>query len=174
MKKLLLRKQIFLSAALFCTAGTIATFVIRFSAWEYCAVFGMMGGTLMTAFFCMARKMLIAAEVIAENTIIHIRLADLSWKTDEEKREAEKLCERFDVRISTFGILLGNRIIRWGDGSVWLKSAEIGSDYISLHYGSQEEAHNIRLLYPKPDGGVLADIIEKFRVEAGIIPTVAN
>jgi hypothetical protein len=49
---------------------------------------------------------------------------------------------------------------------------EIGRDYLSIDYGIDMDIRNIRLLYARPDSDILAGIIEKFRYETGITPTI--
>lgn len=49
---------------------------------------------------------------------------------------------------------------------------EIRRYYLSIDYGM--DIRNIRLLYARPDSAVLAGIIEKFRYETGVTPTIAH
>jgi len=172
-KRLVLWKRLFLAAAIFCAAGIVASFVFRFFGWTYCVCFSLMGGTLAFAFFYSTHKKMNVMAIIVDNTIIHIKPAVISGQTVEAKEEEEKLRENFGVRISTFGILLGNKIIKWGGGDERLKAAEIGKDYISIDYGTRENTQNIRLLYSRPGEDELAEIIEKFRHETGIVPEIA-
>ena len=160
---------------IFCAATFTAVIVLRFSHWKYFAFFALMGGTLAAVLFYAARKKLIAAEVIVENTIIHIQLAALQEQKYETKEETKKFFENYGVCVSNFGIMLGNKIIKWGGSSgVWLKAVEIGPDYISFIYGEKgREPHNIRLLYFRPGEDELAGIIEKFRKDTGVVPVLA-
>ena len=43
-----------------------------------------------------------------------------------------------------------------------------------MDYGRDAEARTIRLLYARPDGDALAGILEKFRYETGVTPTIAH
>ena len=88
-------------------------------------------------------------------------------------KKAEKLRENYGIYVSTFGILLGDKIIMFNQSGIWLRKVEIGRDYISFDYGARDEAlQNIRLLYSRPDGDELAGIIEKFRDETRVIPVI--
>ena len=74
--------------------------------------------------------------------------------------------------VSGFGILLGSKIIKFNQGGIRLKAVEIGRDYLSIDFGTDVEIRNIRLLHIRPDSAALAGIIEKFRYETGITPTI--
>jgi hypothetical protein len=55
-----------------------------------------------------------------------------------------------------------------------LKAVEIGQDYLSPDYGRDTDIRNIRLIHSSPDSAVLESIIEKFRYETGITPTITR
>jgi len=125
--------------------------------------------------FIPAIKEYSVAQVIVENTIIRIQLADMHGQTEWDIEEAEKLQETFVIYISTFGILLGSKIISWGGNSEKrLKAVEIGRDYISIDHGTKENNQNVRLLYARPGEDELAEIIKKFQYETNVIPSVAE
>ena len=184
MKKLVIQKWILFVSTIVCAVCIAASLALRFPYWERYAAFALMGGTLTTSLFFVVRKKLITAEVIIENAIIHTQPAVICAQSNYEKQEAEKFHENFGVYVSCFGILMGSKIIRFGqDGNcnTRLKSVAIGEGYISIDYityiicyGSKsEESQNIRLLYSKPDKDTLAGIIEKFRHDTGVVPVVA-
>ena len=128
----------------------------------------------MAALFFAARKKLMTAKAIADSAVICIQPAVVCGRADEEKDE-DALRENFGIYVSCFGILLGTRIIEFNQNGVWLRSVEIGQDYISFGYGERgDELHIIRLLYSKPDEGALAGIIENFRKETGVVPVIAG
>jgi len=114
-----------------------------------------------------------AAQVIVENRIIRIQLADMRGQTELDIEEAEKLRETYVIYISAFGILLGDKIISWGGSSdKRLKAVEIGREYISIDYGTNVNNQNVRLLYVRPGEDELAEIIQKFRYETNVVPSV--
>ena len=174
MKKLVLQKWIFLSAAILCAMGFAAALIFHPANWAIFAPLSLAAGSAAAVLFANLRKKLIETEVIVENAIIHIQPAVTAGQTDGDKKENEQLRENFGIYVSIFGILLGNKIIKWGDGSGGqLKSVEIGRDYISIGYGAKNKTlQNIRLLYFKPDGAALSDIIEKFRYKTGVVPVI--
>ena len=164
----------FLAIAIVCIAALTAALALGFYLWEYCTVFALMALTFAIVLFFKMRKKLVTAKAIVDSAVICIQPAVVFGRTEEEKDE-EGLRENFGIYVSCFGILLGTKIIRFNQDGIWLKSVEIGQDYISFGYGARgEELHNIRLLYSKPGEDVLARIIENFRKETGVIPTVTG
>ena len=73
--------------------------------------------------------------------------------------------------VSYFGILLGEKIIKFNQDGIRLRTVEIGADFISFTYGTEKRTQNIRLLRPAIDPATLEQISEKFRYETGITPT---
>ena len=174
MKKLALYAGVFLAAVVICAAALTAALALRFSYWEYCTVFALMGVTLAAALFFTASEKFMMAKAIADSAVICIQPAVIRGQTEEEKEE-EKLRENFGIYVSCFGILLGTKIIKFNQNGIWLRKVEIGRDYISFGYGARGEAlQSIQLLYSRPDEEALAGIIENFRKETGVVPTIAG
>ena len=174
MKKIALNERTALAAVIIFAATLTAALCIRFSGWEYCSLFALMGATLAAALYFAARRKLMTAKTIADSAVICIQPAVICGRADEEK-DKEELRENFGIYVSCFGILLGTKIIEFNQNGVWLKNVEIGQDYILFGYGaSGDQLQNIRLLYSRPDEAALADIIENFRKETGVTPTIAG
>jgi len=174
-KKLKLYALCLLTAVIvFAAAGTFA-FVLRPPYWAaYAPVLSAIGLAALLCYFP-ARKDYRSAQVIVENAIIRIQIADMRGQTEWDREEAEKLREKLMIYISTFGVLLGSKIINWGgDSKKRLKAVEIGRDYISIGYGTKENNQNVRLLYARPGEDELTEIIEKFRYETNVVPSVAG
>ena len=110
------------------------------------------------------------ARLIAENPILHINTAVIS-DLSGEAAQPENI-ENTEVIVSYFGILLGEKIIKFNQDGIRLKAVEIGNDFISFTYGTQKRTQNIRLLRPAIDPAELAEISERFRYETGITPTL--
>lgn len=111
------------------------------------------------------------ARLIAENSILHICTAvvsDLSGKTAQQPE-----LESTEVIVSYFGILLGEKIIKFNQDGIRLRAVEIGGDFISFTCGTEKRTQNIRLLRPVIDQEELDKLAEKFRYETGITPTFA-
>ena len=163
MKKLALHAWGFLTTAVICAAALTAALALRFSRWEYCTIFALMTGTLAVALFFAAREKFMTAKAIADSAVIRIQPAVICGQSN------------FGIYVSSFGILLGTKIIKFNQNGIWLRNVEIGQDYISFSYGARgEELQNIRLLYSKPDKDSLAGIIENFRKDTGVVPTIAG
>ena len=110
--------------------------------------------------------------LIAENPILHIRTAVISDLSSEAAQRPDT--ESIEVIISYFGILLGEKTIKFNQDGIRLRAVEIGNDFISFTYGTQLRTQKIRLLRPAIDPAMLAEISEKFRYETGITPTEAS
>ncbi|AEE95506.1 hypothetical protein [Mahella australiensis] len=103
-----------------------------------------------------------AARLIIDNQILYICQAKIIAKNRKEKS--------IDVYISCFGILLDFRLIRFNQNNVYLKSVEISNDFIYLAYGRDDRSQTIQLLHSPIGEGELADVMERFQYETGIIP----
>ena len=174
MERLSINARVFFAAAAMCLATLATALALRFPFWEYCTVFALMGGALTAALFISARKTFMTAKAIADSAVICIQPAIICGPADKEK-EDEKLRGGFGIYISCFGILIGTKIIEFNQNGIWLRSVEIGRDYIAFCYGETGgEQQNIRLLYSRPGGEALAGIIESFRKETGVVPVIAD
>ncbi|MEL7624317.1 MAG: hypothetical protein AAGU12_12115 [Clostridiales bacterium] len=133
----------------------------------------MTAGLIVAFLFFTVRKKLTAARLIVENQILHIQPAVLrEW--DSMKESEIESCETVEMFVSCFGILLGSKVIKFNQEGIRLTAVEIGRDYLSLDYGRDTDIRSIRLIYSRPDSAVLGGVIEKFRYETGITPTIAN
>jgi len=172
LKKLVLYARGSLAAVVVCGAALAVVLTQQPLNWAAYALMILAAGLAALFNYVPARKKLISAQLILDNTILHIEPAVLCGRGEETE---ENPCETVEMYVSVFGILLGDKIIKWGqdggrDGR--LKAVEIGRDYLSIDYGTKVEVRNIRLLYTRPDSDSLAGIVEKFRYETGIVPVV--
>lgn len=115
------------------------------------------------------RKLKIA-QLIVENPIISIRISIINNISNEAKQEDK--AETTEVLISYFGILLETRMIKFNQGGILLKAVEIGKEFISLSYGTDNNLKKIWILRPPIDAVQLDSIAEMFRYETGIIPQI--
>ena len=175
MKKMKLHAVCSLTSAIVFTVAGIVAFILRPPYWVAYDPVILAIGLVALLYYIPARKDFRSAQVIIENTIIRIQPADMYGQTEWDVEEAEKLQETFVIYISTFGILLGDKIINWGGSSDnRLKAVEIGRDYISIDHGTKENQQNVRLLYARPGEDELAEIIKKFQYETNVVPSVAG
>lgn len=110
------------------------------------------------------------ARLIAENPILQICTAVISDLSGETTQQSNT--ENTEVIVSYFGILMGEKIIKFNQDGIRLIAVEIGGDFISLTYGTEKRKQNIRLLCPAIDSAELEKIAEKFRYETGITPAM--
>lgn len=115
-------------------------------------------------------KKLEIAKIIIENQILHIQCAYSFIAGSGETTLS--FPERIDIFISNFGILLDSKIIKFNQGGVYLKAVEIGRNFISLTYGTDKRMQKICLLRMHMDDQELADLVEKFRYETGVVPVI--
>lgn len=127
----------------------------------------------LAAFSVREYKSLKVARLIIENQILHIRPAVIDAKETGKETEISPV-ESIEVFISCFGILLGSRIIKFNQDGINLKAVEIGRNFIFLTYGTDKKTQTTRLLHAEIDSRELVEIVEKFRYETGIVPTISN
>lgn len=110
------------------------------------------------------------ARLIAENSILHISTAVISDISSEAAHRSS--IENTEMIVSYFGILIGEKIIKFNQDGIRLRALEIGEDFISFTYGTQKRTRNIRLLRPVIDPAAMEEIFERLRYETGITPTL--
>ena len=69
------------------------------------------------------------AQLIAENPILHVSIAVISDLSGEAVRTDN--IENTEVIVSYFGILLGEKTIKFNQDGIRLRAVEIGADFIS-------------------------------------------
>lgn len=173
MKKIAWYARSFFAASIFCAIAFAAVLILQPTNWKLYAAIALSAGLIAAFLFFIVSKKLTAARLIVENQILHIQPALLRERDSTKESEAAP-CETVEMFVSCFGILLGSKVIKFNQEGIRLKAVEIGRDYLSLDYGRDTDIHNIRLIHSIPDSAILASIIEKFRYETGITPTVTH
>lgn len=173
MKRIVWHTRCFLAASISCAVAFAAVLMLQPPNWKPYAVVALTAGLVASFLFFTMNQRLIAARLIVENQILHIQPAVLRERDSMKENEAES-CETVEMFVSCFGILLGSKVIKFNQKGIRLKAVEIGRDYLSLDYGRDTDFRNIRLIHSRPDSAVLAGIIEKFRYETGITPTITH
>ncbi len=125
-------------------------------------------GTAAAVFWLRGLSRLKIARLISENPILHINTAVISEISDETEQVSD--AGNIEVIVSYFGILMGEKIIKFNQDGIRLRAVEIGADYISFTYGTQKRIQKIRLLRPAIEPAELDKIAEKFRYETGVMP----
>jgi hypothetical protein len=173
LKKIAWYARSFLAASIFCAVAFAAVLILQPANWKPYAAMALSAGLIAAFLFFTMNQRLTAARLIVENQILHIQPAVLRERDSVKESEAES-CETVEMFVSCFGILLGSKVIKFNQEGIRLKAVEIGRDYLSLDYGRDMDIRNIRLIHSSPDSAVLESIIEKFRYETGIIPTITH
>ena len=173
MKKIAWYARSFLAASIFCAVAFAAVLILQPANWKPYAAMALSAGLIAAFLFFTMNQRLTAARLIVENQILHIQPAVQRVRNSMKESEAESL-ETVEMFVSCFGILLGSKVIKFNQEGIRLKAVEIGRDYLSLDYGRDMDIRNIRLIHSSPDSAVLAGIIEKFRYETGITPTITH
>ena len=82
-----------------------------------------------------------------------------------------------EIIVSTFGILIGNKIYKWGMNGisgVRLKTIEIDRSWIFLNFGDDDENMQVKLLHGLADIEEVEGIQEKFWNETGVKSVVMD
>ncbi len=173
MKEMARCARCFLVASIICAVAFAVALILQPTNWKPYATMALTAGLIVAFLYFIVCKKLTAARLIVENQILHIQPAVQCARNSRKESEAES-CETVEMFVSCFGILLGSKVIKFNQEGIRLKAVEIGQDYLLLDYGWGTDIRRIKLIHPRPDSAVLADIIEKFRYETGITPTITH
>lgn len=171
-----LKRKSFALAVLACLGLLASTLLIVFGkVLPGCQVAIPLAGILAASavaagFWLRGLSKLRTARLIEENPILHIRTAVIKDLVREAPHRPES--EYTEVIVSYFGILLGEKVIKFNQDGVRIRAVEIGPDFISFTYGTEGQVRNIRLLRPAIDTAELERIVEQLRYEIGVIPTL--
>lgn len=106
-----------------------------------------------------------AIELIVENSILKLNTHIVKDISQEVKLNR---VETTDLYISYFGILFEDRIVRFNQKGIQLKSVEIGPDYFSFTYGKGKQLENIKFIRPFIEPAVIEDFSKSIYFETGI------
>ena len=127
--------------------------------------------TVITAVLCLYEfRKLRMVRVITDNQILHIRTAIISNISTVSEQMLDT--EITEVIISYFGILMDKKIIKFNQNGIRLRAVENGDDFISFTYGTEKRIQKVLLLRQALGSVELDNIIERFRYETGITPTI--
>jgi hypothetical protein len=110
-------------------------------------------------------RMLYDASLIWDNRIFAVPSAVISISNSKEKSIAE------ETVVSTFGILIGSNIYKWGcDGvrGVRLKAIEIDQTRIYLSFGDGVKIMQVELLHGMTDKQEVIDVKKRLWRETGV------
>lgn len=157
-----------LLAALFAAGLLLSGWFALQRAAEAAAVFGAVSAALLVLLVVQMRR-LHDANLIRNNCILSVPSAVISLPGSGEKTAEE------ETVVSTFGVLIGSRIYKWGcDGvhGVRLRSIEIGRERMRLWFGDGDNAARIELLHGMSDLRTAMEVSRKLKHETGIEASV--
>lgn len=151
--------------ALFFAISTLLTlwFALQFIE-EAAFIFGCIS-IVFLIFMIRQGRLLYAARLICDNCIFKVPSAIVSNTKSEVKIAVE------ETVVSTFGLLIGNKLYKWGyHGAVGikLKTIEIDRERIYLTFGDGEDTLRVALLHGITNEQEVMDIKQKFWRETGI------
>jgi len=134
------------------------------------AVFGISSAALFALLIWQMRK-LHDAKLIWSNRILAVPSAVILTAGRDAQIETD------ETIVSTFGILIGGRIYKWGCGGVQgtrLNRIEISRERIVLHFGNGIRAVRAELLHGMADRQKVTDVAEKLLYETGVTATIID
>jgi hypothetical protein len=153
-----------------CYAGLLAISVLL-TAWyavkqvlDAAFIFGSISIALLTL-LVKQNRLLYDASLIWDNRILAVPSAVISRSDSKENSIAE------EAVVSTFGILIGSNIYKWGcDGvrGVRLKAIEIDPMRIYLSFGDNVKNMQVELLHGMTDKQEVIDVKQRLWRETGV------
>lgn len=131
---------------------------------EATLIFGMISAALLVL---LIRKniLLSYANLIRDNCILSIPSAIISTSSGSRSEEAE------EIVVSTFGILTGSTVYKWGTSGVngvRLRTIEVNPSRIFFYFGDEEKNIQVELLHGMVDLEEVVEMKEKFWRETGV------
>lgn len=111
------------------------------------------------------------ASLILDNRILTVPLAVASISGGKEKRDAE------EIVVSTFGIMMGSKIYKWGcDGvrGVRLRTIRIDRSRIYLSFGDGIDTMRVEFLHGMADKQEVMNVKQKIWRETGVQAVVSG
>ena len=116
-------------------------------------------------------RLLYDATLIWDNRILAVLSALISMPGHQMKKDAE------ETVVSTFGILIGSEIYRWGlDGvhGVRLHTAHIDQERMYLTFGDAAQTMRVDLLHGMTQKRVVLDAAQKLLRETGVTADITG
>ncbi len=116
-------------------------------------------------------RLLYDATLIWDNRIIAVPSALVSMPGRQMKKNTE------ETIVSTFGILIGSKIYRWGlDGvdGVRLHTAQINQEWMILTFGDVAQTMRAELLHGMTQKQAVLDAVQKLLRETGVTADITG
>lgn len=110
-------------------------------------------------------RLLSAARLICDNRILTIPSSMATSETSPSTKRME------ETVVSTFGMLLGNKLYRWGCEGMYgtrLKNIRIDREHIRVTFGNEDESLRLELLHGMTKKEEVLTIAQKLRYETGV------
>ncbi len=131
------------------------------------------GGLTAAALILLYRqsRLLVAAIVIYDSRILTVPLSVVTSENQPEQKQAE------ETIVSTFGLLLGNKVYRWGCDGVYgvrLRDVQIDKEHICLTFGADGEMLRVELLHGLSEIQSAMEIAQKIWHETGVRAEISD
>ena len=116
-------------------------------------------------------RLLYDATLIWDNRILAVPSALISIPGRQIKKDTE------ETVVSTFGVLIGSRIYRWGlDGvhGVRLSAVQIDKERMYLTFGDKDQTMRVELLHGMTQKQALLDAAQKLLHETGVTADITG
>ena len=120
-------------------------------------------------FLVKQNRLLYDATLIWDNRILVVPSALISMADGQGKNDTE------DTVVSTFGMLIGSKIYRWGlDGvhGVRLNAARIDKERMNLTFGDADQTMRVELLHGMTEQQAVLDVAQKLWHETGVTASI--
>ncbi len=146
-----------------------AAFVIskEMSAAIVCGVFAAAAIVML----CFQSRLLFWCRLICDTKILTVASSVVS----SEKAESQKTVE--ETIVAAFGLLLGDKVYRWGcEGisGVRLREVSIDKSHMCLTFGAAEDRMSVKMLHGITDKHEMTEITKKLKYETGVQATVSD
>ena len=131
------------------------------------------GGLTAVALILLYRqsRLLGTAMLIYDSRILTVPSAIVTSENQPNQKQAE------ETIVSTFGLLLGNKVYQWGCEGVYgvrLRDVQIDKEHICLSFGADGEMLRVRLLHGLTDGQSVTEIAQKIWHETGVRAVISD
>ena len=116
-------------------------------------------------------RLLYDVTLIWDNRILAVPSALISMSGRQVKKDTE------ETVVSTFGILIGRKIYRWGlDGmhGVRLNAVEIDKERMHLIFGDAAQTMRLELLHGMTQKQAVLDVVQKLLYETGVTVSISG
>jgi hypothetical protein len=174
MNTIIRRIIIYILIICFLTAALTQLFVFQGESFDaktaVIIIFTIAAGIILIRFLFKDINNLKIARLIRENFILKVKTAVISQISGKEF--PDKHIEDSEIFVSYFGILFNDKIVKFNQDGIRLTAMDIGNDFISFTYGNDKQMQNMRIVRPDIEPEVMDEMINKFRFETGITPTM--